>query len=82
MARAPRNYQKEYKDYQGKPEQIARRSSRNKARRAMEAAGRVKKGDGKEVDHKNYNAKDNSPKNLRVVSKEVNRRKQPPRSGK
>lgn len=82
MARAPRNYQKEYKDYQGKPEQIARRSSRNKARRAMEAAGRVKKGDGKEVDHKNYNAKDNSPKNLRVVSKEVNRRKQPSRSGK
>lgn len=80
MAKAPRNYAKEYRDYQGKPEQIARRSSRNKARRAMEAAGRVKKGDGKEVDHKNYNAKDNSPKNLRVVSKEVNRRKQPKRS--
>lgn len=80
MAKAPRNYAKEYKDYQGKPEQIARRSSRNKARRAMEAAGRVKKGDGMEVDHKNYNAKDNSPKNLRVVPKEVNRRKQPKRS--
>ena len=30
-----RNYKKEYANYQGTPEQIARRSSRNKARRAM-----------------------------------------------
>ena len=30
-----RNYKKEYANYQGKPEQIARRSSRNKARRLM-----------------------------------------------
>jgi DNA-binding winged helix-turn-helix (wHTH) protein len=30
-----RNYAKEYANYQGTPEQIARRSSRNKARRAM-----------------------------------------------
>ena len=43
-----RDYKKEYKDYHGKPEQIANRSSRNKARRKMSIMGRAKKGDGKE----------------------------------
>lgn len=34
----PRNYKREYELYQGKPEQIANRSNRNKARRAFEKA--------------------------------------------
>jgi len=59
--------------YNSKPEQIKRRSARNKARRIMEKAGRVRKGDGKDVDHKNYNPKDNSAKNLRVTSESENR---------
>ena len=41
--------------------------------------GLVRKGDGKEIDHKNFNPRDNSAKNLRVVSRSVNRRKQPKR---
>lgn len=80
MPQRKRDYAKEYRDYQGTPEQIKRRAQRNAARRKMEAAGRVHKGDGKEVDHKNFNTANNSNSNLRVVSRSVNRRKQPKRS--
>lgn len=80
MARKPRNYKKEYAATQGTPKGRADRAARNRARYKLEKAGRVKKGDGKEVDHKNHNPRDNSSKNLRVVSKKVNRTKQPKRS--
>lgn len=83
MPRKPRNYRKEYDEYQGKPEQIKRRAQRNAARRTAAKKGLVKKGDGKEVDHLGMNRKgklDNS--RVRVVSKKVNRKKQPKRSGK
>lgn len=69
----PRNYRKEYLDYQGKPSQIKRRAGRNAARRKMEKAGRVHKGDGKDVDHRNHNTLNNSPGNLRVMSAHRNR---------
>lgn len=36
-------------------------------------AGKVKKGDGRDVDHKNGNPKDNRSKNLSVKSKSSNR---------
>lgn len=49
------------------------RSKRVLARRKMEEKGRVHKGDGKDVDHKNGNPKDNSDDNLRVLSKSKNR---------
>lgn len=39
----------------------------------MEKAGKVHKGDGKDVDHKNFNPKDNSKSNLRVMSASKNR---------
>ena len=68
-----RNYKKEYANYQGTPEQIANRSSRNKARRIMEKKGKVSKGDGKDVDHKNGNPRSNNHKNLKVTSKSANR---------
>lgn len=68
-----RNYKLEYEKYQGTPEQRRRNDARKKARRLMEKRGLVKKGDGKDVDHKNGRPKDNNPKNLRVVSKSVNR---------
>lgn len=61
--------------YQAKPEQVDIREARNRARYAMMKAGKVKKGDGKDVDHKNMNPKDNSPSNLRVVSKSANRKR-------
>lgn len=47
-----RNYKSEYANYQGKPEQIKRRASRNAARALMAKSGKVAKGDGKDVDHK------------------------------
>ena len=58
---AERNYKKEYANYQGTPEQIARRSSRNKARRAMGDKA-VK---GMDVGHRDNNPLNNDPKNLR-----------------
>ena len=70
---ADRNYRKEYDNYQGKPAQKKKRASRNAARRSMEKSGKVKKGDGKDVDHKNGNPKDNRKSNLRVQSKSKNR---------
>jgi hypothetical protein len=47
-----RDYKKEYANYQGKPEQIARRSKRNTARRTLEKEGLVSKGDGNDVNHR------------------------------
>ena len=75
-----RDYKKEYKEHGKTEEQKKRRAARNKARRYMERYGRVRKGDGKEVDHKDFNPENNSPSNLRVVSEETNREKQPKRS--
>lgn len=68
-----RNYKMEYKNYHASPEQKKKRASRNAARSEMEAKGKVRKGDGKDVDHKNTNARDNSKGNLRVQSKSANR---------
>ena len=39
----------------------------------MERKGLVKKGDGKDVNHRNGNPKDNSAKNLSVTTKRANR---------
>lgn len=68
-----RNYRKEYDNYQGKPEQKKNRAKRNAARDKMEKAGKVRKGDGKDIDHRNGNPQDNSSENLRVQSKSANR---------
>lgn len=51
-----RNYKEEYKNYQGKPDQIKKRDSRNKARSMMEKAGKAHKGDGLDVEHTDGNA--------------------------
>jgi len=59
--------------YNSKPVQKKRRAQRNAARRKLTKTGRVRKGDGKDVDHKNRNTADNRSKNLRVVSKSKNR---------
>ena len=45
-----RDYQKE-NEYKAQPDQIKKRVARKKARRMMIKAGRVSKGDGKDVDH-------------------------------
>lgn len=64
--------------YNQKPEQKKRRAQRNAARKEMEKKGKVRKGDGKDVDHKKHKAKgklNNSPSNLRVMDKSKNRAK-------
>ncbi len=81
MARAPRDYKKEYRDYHGKPEQKKRRADRNSARRKAQRAGRVHKGDNKEVDHRGSHRKGRlSNVSTRVVSRKQNRSRQPKRS--
>jgi hypothetical protein len=47
-----RNYKQEYANYDGTDAVKKNRAQRNKARRMLEATGAVKKGDGKDVDHK------------------------------
>lgn len=79
MAKAPRNYQKEYRATQGTAKGKLDRAARNRARAKAMKAGKVHKGDGLEIDHKNFNPRDNSPSNVRVVTKKVNRTKQPKR---
>jgi len=65
-----RNYRKEYDNYQGRPEQIARRSSRNKARRVMGDKTKI----GMDVGHKDNDPMNNDPKNLRNENPSKNRR--------
>ncbi len=59
--------------FNSKPAQKKRRAQRNAARAKLEKQGRVRKGDGKDVDHKNHNTKDMSEKNLSVMSRSRNR---------
>lgn len=59
--------------YNAKPEQKKRRAMRNAARRKMIKAGKARKGDGKDVAHKNGNPHDNSTSNLAIQSKRQNR---------
>lgn len=70
-----RDYRKEYDSYQGTPEQKKNRAMRNAARRKLAKAGKVHKGDGKDVDHVKPVSKGGNNKggNLRVVSKHDNR---------
>lgn len=66
--------QKAQAKYNSKPEQKKRRAERNAARRKLERLGKVRKGDGKDIDHKNHNTGDNSLRNLQVQDKHVNRK--------
>lgn len=59
--------------YNGSEEQKKRRAERNASRAKMEQAGKVHKGDGKDVDHKNHKTSDKSTSNLRVQSPSKNR---------
>jgi len=59
--------------YDKSPKRMADNRARKKARSLLEKSGAAKRGDGKDVDHKNGNPRDNSPKNLRSVGRAVNR---------
>lgn len=70
-----RNYKKEYSSYHSKPSQKKKRAQRNTARRRAMASGKVKKGDGKDVDHKKplRSGGSNAKSNTRVRSRSANR---------
>lgn len=68
-----RNYKREYELYHSKPEQKKRRAQRNKTRRKFERDGRVKKGDGMDVHHRDGNPSNTDSKNAVVMSKSKNR---------
>jgi hypothetical protein len=63
------------KSYNARPEQVKKREMRNQARAELMKDGKVKKGDGKDVDHKKMldGNGTNAKGNLRVVDKETNR---------
>ena len=69
----PRDYKKEYREYQGKPEQIKNRASRNAARRKMEQQVGKAAIQGRDVDHKDGNPRNNNSSNLRALGKSANR---------
>lgn len=68
-----RDYKREYALYHGKPEQIKRRAQRNKSRRALAKQGLVRKGDGKDVHHKDNNPSNQSRSNLAIMDHRKNR---------
>ena len=74
-----RDYRQEYKTAKSRGEvgtgPNGDNAKRKRLRRAMEKAGKVHKGDGKDVDHKKALSKggSNSPSNARVVSASNNR---------
>ena len=72
MAYKPGDYAKYHASDRMKKE----RAARNKARADAEKLGKVRKGDGKHVDHKDGNPMNNRPSNKRVISAHANRVKQ------
>lgn len=76
-----RDYTKEYREYHALPLQKQRRAERNAARNKALRTGKVRKGDNKEVHHTGSHRKGSLAKvPTRIVSRSVNRRKQPKRS--
>ena len=75
MKHPSRDYDKEYKRYQGKPEQVKRRSMRNQARRIMTKIHGKKAMKDMDVDHIDGNPFNNSISNLRLLPKQINRSK-------
>ena len=69
------NYKRNYKQEAStdSPLRKKKRAMRNKARRVALKAGLVKKGDSKDVDHKDGNAMNNKRSNLSVKSASKNR---------
>lgn len=73
--RTPAQVRKQVRGYNARPENVAKRVKNNQARAQLEKEGRVRKGDGKDVDHKRplRSGGGNSRSNLRVLPKSKNR---------
>jgi len=75
MSASGRVYSEYDKKYQARPEQVKKRVSRNKARRMMINKHGKSKLSGKDVDHSDGNATNNSRSNLKIMSSSENRAK-------
>lgn len=64
---------KKQRKFNSRPEQKKRRAARNKIRRQANKSGRTRKGDGKDIDHRDFNPKNNKKGNTRVMPKGKNR---------
>jgi hypothetical protein len=74
MPQKNRDYRAEYDKYQGTEQQKKNRAARNAARAKMMKAGKVSKGDGKDVAHvKAFDKGGTNKTGLRVESKSANR---------
>ena len=69
------DYKKAYNKYHKSPKYKKDRAARNMARRKALKEGKVKKGGSFDVHHKDKNPHNNSPKNIAVVHRSVNRGK-------
>lgn len=79
--RTDRNYAKETA-YESSPEQKKRRADRTRARYKAQKKGKVRVGDGKELDHVGYHPHGSLARvPTKVVSRSKNRRRQPPHKG-
>jgi len=79
--RSDRNYEQE-KKWAASPEQKRRRAARGRARYKAEKQGKVRKGDGKELDHVGYHPHGSLARvPTKVVPRSKNRRRQPPHKG-
>lgn len=73
--RTPGQIRRKNRTYDARPENVAKRVKNNQARAMLEKEGRVRKGDGKDVDHKTplRSGGGNSRSNLRVMDRSKNR---------
>lgn len=61
------------REYNSKPSSKKDRASRNAARSEAMKDGKVRKGDGKDIDHKDSNPRNNKKGNTQVMSASKNR---------
>lgn len=73
LQKRKRNYKKEYANYQGTKEQKERRAMRNKVRRQALREGRVTKGSGFDIHHRDGNPRNTDRSNLVVQHRSQNR---------
>lgn len=73
--RTPTQIRRQVEGYNARPENVKKRSMNNQARAQLMKEGLVKKGDGKDVDHKKplRSGGSNDRSNLRAVAQSKNR---------